>query len=191
MDRTQSSLLERVKNRDDSASWRQFYSIYNPLLTYWARHRGLSSVEAEDVAQDCMQALAEKMPGFEYSSQRGSFRGYLYVMVNNRINNLLKRRRPVRLLTDIARRLADTDAELERKWEAQWMQHHLAHCFQRIEQDIMAKTMQVFRMHAVDGVPVNEVCDRLSVTANEVYLAKSRVTRRLHQEMMALLGDSE
>ncbi len=191
MDRTQGSLLERVKNRDDSANWRQFYSLYKPLLTCWARHRGLSYAEAEDVAQECMQTLVEKMPGFEYSSQRGTFRGYLHVMVNNRINKLLKRRRPVRLFTEYARRLADSGTEMERMWEAQWMQHHLAHCLQRLEREIMAKTMRIFRMHAVDGVPVDEVCDRLSVTANEVYLAKSRVSRRLRREMVALLGDSE
>jgi RNA polymerase sigma factor (sigma-70 family) len=155
------------------------------------REGQLSHAEAEDVAQDCKQILAEKLPAFEYSSRRGAFRGYLYVMVNNRINNLFKRRRPVRLASEFARRLADTGAELENRWETQWMQHHLAHCLQRIEQDIMAKTMRIFRMHAVDGVPVKEVCDKLNVSANEVHLAKSRVTRRLRHEMTALLGDSE
>lgn len=191
MDQTRSSLLERVKNRDDSASWRQFYDLYKPLLIYWARHRGLSSSEAEDVAQDCMQILARKLPDFDYSSQRGAFRGYLYVMVNNRINNLLKRRRPVRLLTDQARRLAATNANLEQQWEAQWLRHHLAHCLERIERDVMAKTMRIFRMHVIDGVAVDEVCERLGVKANDVHRAKSRLARRLRQEMMALIGDTD
>lgn len=90
---THPSLLQRVKDPKDGKSWREFFGIYEPLLCQYARRRGLDREMAEEVAQQCMASLVEKMPGFEYSRERGGFKLWLQRVANNKINDYFKKKK--------------------------------------------------------------------------------------------------
>lgn len=49
MTTTRATLLARLKNRSDAEAWSQFQKLYAPLLYRYARGRGLSREDAEDV----------------------------------------------------------------------------------------------------------------------------------------------
>jgi RNA polymerase sigma-70 factor (ECF subfamily) len=50
-----------------------------------------------------------------------------------------------------------------------------------------AKTWQAFQRVALDAVPVDKVASELGMTANAVFIAKSRVVHMLRQEAKGLL----
>ena len=58
-----------------------------------------------------------------------------------------------------------------------------------LEARFSAATVAAFRCYALKGWSVERVCRALNLTPNQVYLAKSRVTRRLCREMRRLVGD--
>jgi RNA polymerase sigma-70 factor (ECF subfamily) len=188
-DRTNASLLRRVRDPDDRASWREFYGLYAPLLARYARQRGLTQADAEDVAQECMQALAKAMPGFDYRPSRGRFKGYLRTLANNKIVNLVRRKRPRLAQSGELVALVDSDAQSAEAWESTWTREHLAFCLKRVETRFAPETVAAFKHHVLDEWPVEKVSAALNLSANQVYLAKSRVTRRLRQEMTRLVGE--
>src|SRR5262245_57647812 len=75
--RTRSSLLGRMRNVDDDASWRAFFETYWRLIYNVARKSGLSDDAAQDVVQETVIAVARKMPDFRYDPAKGSFKQWL------------------------------------------------------------------------------------------------------------------
>ena len=59
---TRASLLERLKDLDDQASWMEFYQTYHELIYSVARRAGLAEQEAEEVVQNTLISVARKMP---------------------------------------------------------------------------------------------------------------------------------
>jgi RNA polymerase sigma-70 factor (ECF subfamily) len=64
--RTRATLLGRLKNFDDHASWQEFFDIYWPLVYGFARKAGLTDAEAQDAVAETFAVVAKKMPGFKY-----------------------------------------------------------------------------------------------------------------------------
>jgi RNA polymerase sigma-70 factor, ECF subfamily len=73
MESTSSSLLLRLRQPGEQASWQRFVDLYTPLLYFWACRMGLSSADAADLVQDVFVTLVQKLPQFEYDSGK-SFR---------------------------------------------------------------------------------------------------------------------
>jgi RNA polymerase sigma-70 factor (ECF subfamily) len=72
--RTRATLLGRLKNWNDQASWQEFFDIYWQLIYRVARKAGLTDAEAQDVVQETLVAVAKHMPGFKYDPAVGTFK---------------------------------------------------------------------------------------------------------------------
>lgn len=53
---TRPSLLRKVKDWQDQASWQEFYATYKPIIVALARKSGLTEAEAEDLAQETIRS---------------------------------------------------------------------------------------------------------------------------------------
>lgn len=186
---TRSSLLQRIKDRRDSESWREFFGIYRPLLYRYARGRGLNREAAEEVVQQCMAVLTEKMPAFEYAREKGGFKCWLRRVANNRINDYYREKRlPLARSADL-RRPQQREESSDELWEREWQKKHLKYCLRLIRSSIAPTTYQAFEYHVLAGWPVEKVAETLNVSADQVYAAKSRITRKLRAKMRELLGE--
>jgi RNA polymerase sigma-70 factor (ECF subfamily) len=56
-----------------------------------------------------------------------------------------------------------------------------------IEPEFTPATWQAFQSVTLEGEPASKVAGRLGLTVNAVWLAKSRVLRRLREESQGLL----
>src|SRR6266404_9064457 len=130
---TRATLLERLKNWQDQASWQQFFDTYWKLIYGVARHAGLTDTEAQDVVQETMLAAAKHLPAFQYNPAIGSFKAWLLNMTRWRITDQLRQRGPLgrhrassgdtamTAGTDTVGRLADpTCPSLDDVWEKEW-----------------------------------------------------------------------
>lgn len=188
LNRTSESLLRRVRNPADSRSWREFSLLYSPLLTRYARARGLARTDAEDIAQECMRILVKRLPGFEYCRKKGRFSSWLRTVANNEVNRMLSKRRPSRASTSVLRSLRQQERGELAVWEGIWLRDHLRFCLASVRDELAQKTFEAFRLVVLDERPVAEVCTSLDMNRNQVYLAKSRVLRRLKERMLELIG---
>jgi RNA polymerase sigma-70 factor (ECF subfamily) len=189
-EKTRASLLQRVKDPRDESSWREFVGIYEPLLYRYARLRGLTHENAQEVVQDSLTQLVQTMPGFEYSSGKGKFKGWLRRLANNKINDMFKRRRPVNAESDDFRRPQACEASADEIWEEQWQRKHLRFCLKEVLAEASPGTRQAFELYVVMEHPVEKVMEVLNISADQVYAAKSRITQRLRKRYQELSGES-
>ena len=85
---TRTSLLSRLRNVGDDASWRTFFDTYWRLLYNVSRKSGLSDDDAQDVVQETLIAVARKIPDFRYDPAKGSFKQWLLLITRRRIQTI-------------------------------------------------------------------------------------------------------
>src|SRR5437868_10770601 len=90
---THPSLLLRIRDSGDRQAWAEFVDVYGPLVYGFARRHGLQDADAADLTQEVLHAVAAAVGRLDYDPQRGSFRGWLFTAVRNRLHNALARRR--------------------------------------------------------------------------------------------------
>ena len=196
---TRRSLLGRLKDWRDDASWQEFFDTYWRLIYSVALKAGLSPVEAEEVVQDTVLSVAKAMRDFRYDPQRGSFKGWLLQLTGWRITNHFNRRsaRGVRGENPPPGDASDAEAatpaptfavapELERLWEAEWEENLMHAALQRVRAQVNPKQFQIFDLYVLKHKPAKEVQQFLGVSTTEVYLAKHRVGRLIRKEAARL-----
>lgn len=190
MDTTRPSLLLRIRDPSDGAAWRTFDAIYRPMLCRFARARGLTHEDAEDVAQQCLGAIADKIAEFDYDPGKGRFKGWLRTLVNNRVRNLLRARQAKPTAGGDAVQQADTQpdaASPDEIFEQLWLQEHLWHCLRELRTEVEEKTYQAYEAYVIDERPLSRVCEEFGLTPNNVYTLKWRLTQRVAAKMKELL----
>ena len=95
---TRRSLLSRLRDLDDRQSWQIFFDLYWRLLYNVARRAGLDDVDAQDVVQDTVMAVAREIPHFRYDPERGSFKQWRFRILRRRVSDHLRKlyRQPAR-----------------------------------------------------------------------------------------------
>jgi RNA polymerase sigma-70 factor (ECF subfamily) len=75
----------------------------------------------------------------------------------------------------------------EAVWEAEYRQHLVGQAVRLMQGDFQPATWKACWGLVVEGRPVAEVAAELGLTLDAVYAARSRVLRRLRQELAGLL----
>jgi RNA polymerase sigma-70 factor (ECF subfamily) len=186
MNTTSVSLLERLRQPDAEADWMRFVNLYTPLCLCWARRLGLQQADAADLVQDVFTVLVQKLPEFTYDRQR-SFRRWLKTVLLNKWRESCRSQGAGRAgaadLDDWPG--PDEAAEVE---EAEFQRHLAVRALQLMQAEFQPATWQACWEHGVRGRPAADVARELHLSANAVYLATSRVLRRLRQELEGLLN---
>lgn len=191
---TRQSLLERLRQWDDQASWQEFFDTYWKLIYRTALKAGLTSVEAEDAVQETVISVARNMPTFEYrpAKEGGSFKQWLLTLTKWRINDQLRKR--LRNVLSTASHLGEDgqDAsavpmqipdpvgnQLDAVWEAEWEQNLLDAAVERIKRRTDPKHYQIFDLYAVKNWSAWKVAKKLRVSLPQVYTVKHRVAKEI------------
>ena len=77
--------------------------------------------------------------------------------------------------------LQDENSEVSREFNLEHDRHVLLELLKMVSKNFREETLQVFRMHVMEGVSAEEVAEKQGVTPQAVYVAKSRVLRDLRQ----------
>ena len=182
---TRPTLLLRVRDPLDGDAWRQFLELYAPLVYQFGRRRGLQDADATDLAQTVFASLARDLRRFEYDPARGSFRGWLLVVVRNQLVKQLARERRTAtigsggddsLFADLPTRQSD-----EAVWDEEYERRLFRWAAERVRVDFEERSWQAFWQTAVEGRSAKDVARDLTMSVGAVYTAKSRVLDRMKQ----------
>jgi RNA polymerase sigma-70 factor (ECF subfamily) len=185
--KTQPSLLERVRQPDDGPAWERFVELYTPLLLEWARRLGAGPSDAEDLLQDVFALLVRKLPSFKYDP-RQSFRAWLRTVLRNRWATLRRIPSAVLPAAGSAQVPEPVAADGLAEWENEEYRRQLvSRALRLLQRDFQPVTWQAFWDFVVCERPAAEVAAALSISVDSVYTAKSRVLRRLREELKGLL----
>ncbi len=184
---TRPSLLLRVRDVGDTEAWRTFVTIYAPVVYQFNRRHALQHADATDVTQDVLSDVARSMRSFEYEPDRGRFRDWLLTITRRKLNRFKARqaRRPefdrdAKELETVADERADSE------WNEAFNTHVLRVALERIHSHFQPVTWDAFEAVWIQNRSAAETADALSLRIEQVYLAKSRVLKRLSQEVQEI-----
>lgn len=188
---TQVSLLLRLRhNPSDTAAWQAFVRRYGRRIYSWCRRWGLQDADAEDVTQNVLLILAEKMGEFAYDAN-GSFRAWLktvarhawskFVAAQCRLGRGSGDGTVIPHLDSIEAR-DDLACRLEDEFDRELLEQAMVRVAQRVE----SHTWQAFTLLAFEGLSGAEVAARLDLPVAMVYVARCRVQKLLRETIRSL-----
>lgn len=193
---TRKTLIEKLDNWSDWASWDAFYRTYSSFVWHIARKAGLRDEEASDVVQETFIGVAKNLQKKKFDTSQGSFKSFLLNQARWRILDQFRRRkkqqeREVSLFEDENedRRTAPIDrcadpngGALEQLWEKEWRDQIMELALRRVRALVSPRQFQIFSCYVLKGWSPERVKEELGVNAAQVYLAKHRVGRILKRE---------
>ncbi len=189
---TPLSLLERARANDADA-WRRLVELYRPLVLFWCARARVDPTDAEDVAQGVLVAAAAGLEHFHHDRPGDTFRGWLRAITRNQVLLHVRRNRGQpqavggsdawQILQAVADPLpvddVDDQAEVSQLYRR---------AVEQVRGEFEERTWQAFWLTTIEGRLPAALVDILGMTPAAIRQAKSRVLRRLKQEMGELIA---
>jgi RNA polymerase sigma-70 factor (ECF subfamily) len=191
---TSFSLLQRAL-ADDQSAWAALVEIYGPLVYCECRAKHVPAHDAPDIVQDVFRKVHKNLARFRHDRPGDSFRGWLATIAANAIKDYFKARarRPCAAggtdMYDRVMNLPDLDSvpsTITNRPDAH--ARVVQQALDQIRTEFEAHTWKAFWMTTMDDISPADVATQLGVNKCVVYQAKSRVLRRLRQELEGLMG---
>lgn len=186
---TSLSLIEKVK-ADDALAWTRLVDLYGPLVFHWAQRLGLDDHSASDVLQDVFMSVRRSIGLFDATKVGGSFRAWLWTIARNKVNDHFREvaRRPIATGgTQAGERMAQVPDQLSQNPDEYTDPRQLTSLFHRALESVRCefeeRTWQMFWRSAVGNERTADIAADLGISSNAVRQARSRVLRRLRQEL--------
>jgi RNA polymerase sigma-70 factor, ECF subfamily len=186
---TEESLLSRAK-RHDSRAWNDLVQLYGPLIAHWCRRCGLNSGQVSDGVQEVLAAVVRSLSTFEPQHQSGSFRAWLWTITCNKVRDIHRRERVQPMAQGGSSALAQLHEisdqrsipDTEPTENIQYTQL-VARALEQVQDEFEPKTWHIFQRSVIDQVSTQLVAEEFQITAASVRQVRSRVLRRLRQQL--------
>ena len=190
---TRASVFLRLKETDPAPrelAWQAFHDRYAPMIHGYARRKGATPQQAEDIVQDVMLGFFSASPRFVYNPAVGRFRGYLRVCVHRALKKIRDAQRgasassasmsveELNLPDDKAENPADLGL-WDDLWERQQLNRILAEVREHYRSKGKIETFLAFERNVLFNEPAPKVAGDLGLSVASVHMAKIRVTQRL------------
>lgn len=185
MHTTPASLLEQLRDFGQERAWNRFVELYSPMLFTWAQRTGLAQEDTADLVQDVFAVLVRMLPDFVYDPGK-SFRAWLKTILLNRYRECCRRKQAVSHDAAFMAMLPAAD-ENDQFWEVEYREQLAGRALELIQTEFQPATWRAFWELVVAGRKGAEVAAELGLSVNAVYVARSRVLRRLRQELAGLM----
>lgn len=198
--RTRVSLLQRLRNTEDQASWNEFYDLYAPLIRRVAARARLSEAEIEDVLQEVMRAMAQELPRFVYDASKGRFKSWLCQQARWKVIDQIRERSPFGQLkhhggsdpgcAGSVDNVADPQSLItDEVVEQEWRENQFAIAWARVKAQLDPLKAQLFDFYAIKGWRAEKVAEHFLVTVGVVRTNKSRVKQMIQDQLEAMEQD--
>lgn len=192
---TSTGLLELAKTGDPTA-WERMVRLYFPLVYGWCARRKLRPEDCLDITQDIFVAVSQHVQRFEKMAARGSFRGWLRTITENKLTDYWRRMErssePVggsqaqEVLSKLPCEVPDGDLDRLELIEKSAL---FRAAVEIIRAEFEPRTWDAFWRVTAESRSVDAVASELGMSHNAVYLAKSRVLRRLREILRDSIDD--
>jgi RNA polymerase sigma-70 factor (ECF subfamily) len=181
---TSATLLQRLRDFNDRSAWNRFVALYEPLIRRWSARQLTQAADVDDLVQQVLTVVLEKLPSFEHAGRVGSFRAWLRSISVFTLRKFWRSRPaagpdPEPLL----QQLEDPHSTLSQLWDREHDEFVLQRALTLIEPEFTEQTWAAFRRVALEQAKPDAVAAELGLTVNAVAIAKSRVLRRLREEV--------
>ncbi len=192
--RTSTSLLRRVRAGEQTA-WTNLADLYGPLVFHWCRVCGLPAQDSADVMQEVFASVHDAISRFQHDPARGSFRGWLWTITRNQVRYHQRRSAKGQQATggtEAFQAMANVPAERDSRWDNEngsdpatplELARFVHRGLELVRAEFGDKIWAAFWRSAVEQQATADIADDLGMSQCAVRQAKSRVLRRLRDEL--------
>ncbi len=169
-------------------SWSQFVTLYGPLVDRWCRSAGAPEHALPDLGQDVFLTAYRKLHQFDAAQAGASFRGWMWKIARSRLIDFFRRQgsHPAAAGGSTAmihlQQVAD-HLPLDDPTEAIDVSHLMHRALEQVKASFEPGTWAMFWRSVVEGHPTDVIAADMQVTPAAVRQARSRVLRKLRQQV--------
>ena len=187
---TRSSLIAQVQSPEDREAWDQFVLIYRPVVYRMARRRGMQDADAQDLVQSVFMRVASSIHRWEKTDPETKFRHWLRRVARNSIFSALSRQPKDAAggseMPDLLASQPENEKLVEQELATETMREQYRHAAAVVKKDVDPDTWRAFELTVVGGQSCEEAAALLGKSVGSVYAARSRVMRRLREQVTCL-----
>jgi len=191
--RTRQTLITRARNPSDGQAWEDFEIYYRDFISIVLNKMIKNIHTREDLSQEVLVKVWKSLQKMELGKNNAKFRTWLSTVIKNTVLNFLERekhRKTVDLDQVIAVMEPEKESEIETMIEAEWEKNVTNLALERLRKAFTGKAVEVFIL-SVEGMSTEEICEKLDVKSNTVYVLKNRVKSRFVEEIKQLRDELE
>ncbi|MBK1792141.1 RNA polymerase sigma factor [Persicirhabdus sediminis] len=195
--KTRISLINRLKELDDNQSWDEFVTIYQGYIYTVIRNMNINEADRDELVQQVMIKLWEKIPALDSTGKKGRFRSWLSTVTRNCvIDYIRKRNRQMALMDKVTQEkerdyLNSVQVPASDLFEDEsWRMHLTNKALDNIRPHFSDNAIQSFRL-SLQGMEAQEIAETLDVKPESVYRLKTRVKASLIAEVKRLRAELE
>lgn len=181
---TTTLLLDSLRDESHPEGWERFSARYWPVLAGFARKLGLSEADAADAAQWTLMEFLKEFRAGRYERQRGRLSSFVVGIARNRILTLRRQsRRAAEGGGGDSGELLPDEVTMTDMWENERRRAILEDAVTALRGSsrLSPATFRAFELVALRDVPAEEAAAQTGMSVDEVYVARSRCTRRLRE----------
>lgn len=193
---TRVSLLGRLRHDPmNQVAWGEFVEQYGRKIYGWCRKWNLQEADAQDITQNVLLKLADKIRDFSYDPSR-SFRAWLKTLTNHAVSDFWKTRQhqdrgsgnsQVLIMLQSIEAREDLIMQLEEEFDREILNEAIV----RVRMRVAPQTWEAFRLTALEGCSGAEAAKQIPMQMAQVFVAKRRVRKMLKEEIDKLEGKDE
>ena len=186
---TSPSLLIRLRNPQDHDAWQQFLDVYSPVVRAYCFQRSIQVADADDIVQEIMARLAGAIKSFDYDPAKGLFRAWLGTIAANQIKTFLAKgaRRVDAEVASTASFATYEDPDSE--WVAIFSERVFTVACHQVRQEVSDVAWKIFEATWIRKEQASQVAKRFGITTHADYVNKSRVLKRMEEEINNIADD--
>ena len=183
---TSVTLLRAISGAPDSVRWVEFFRRYEePMRAFLAAR--YPSVEPDDVIQETLKALAERLPNYHYvPDEKGYFHNYLMGIVRHKADDACRAqaRETAKLRNFRAAGAGVPEPGEDDEWKMSALQAAVEQLMS--DQSLVPRTREIFRHVALMHERPESVAAQFGTTRNNVDQIKKRLIKRLAKCVAAM-----
>ncbi len=186
---TRQTLLERIQKQHDESSWEDFVHYYKSYIYIICRRMNLPHHDSEEVVQQVLVKLWEKLPDFTYDTRK-RFRGWLCTVTGNTVKDYLRKQKTIRKTHDAAKEEdlpvhGSSIPDIEQIAEREWKNYISTLALEQVKKNFSSQVFDIFmKLHS--GASRMQLAEEYQLPPNTISVYKRRVLSALCSEIRRL-----
>jgi RNA polymerase sigma factor (sigma-70 family) len=183
--RTTTKLLDDLRSPGNEPAWVHIDHRYRPVIAGLALRLGLSQPDAEEVAQQTLAEFVRAYREGRYDRAKGRLSSWILGIAHHTALRLMRESRgevhPGATALAATPDPSESPDALRRIWADERDRSIVSRAMTllREDSDTDDRTLLAFELVAMRGVPAAEAAAQCEMSVEQVYVVKSRITKRL------------
>lgn len=186
---TRVTLIQRLKEDDNSSDWKVFTEVYQKYLYVVVRNLGMSHHDSEEVVQSVFTKVWSRLPNFEYLPTKGRFRHWLCSIARNLAYDRMRSRNAVNRMKDgLKQEVVEPEKEhyaspeLAYAVDKEWKNYLANKALEEAKNEFNELAINAFNL-SVKTKSVGDIAVELNIAENTVYVYCKKVREFIKKRM--------